>query len=276
MSLSVVVTTYNRPAALARVLDALAAQTEPPDEVVVADDGSGPETASMLSARKGDPFPLLHVWQPDEGFRAALSRNRAVAASRGDWLHFLDGDCVPRPHFVERARRLSKRGWALAGDRILLSPGLTERIEREALPVHRWSVATLTGYRLRGGINRLLPLAYWPWLARRGRRQDDWRLLRTANVGLHRADFEAVNGFDSSFVGWGLEDSEFAIRLINSGVRLRSGRLAIGVLHLWHRESPRTALDRHRSLLEAAIREGRVRAVQGLAETIASGAGSVA
>ena len=271
MKVSVIVSTYNRPAALERVLDGLAAQARPPFEVIVADDGSGPPTAALLAGRH-DPFPVHHAWQPDDGFRLARVRNLAALRSAGDWLHFLDGDCVPRPRFVARIIDLGGPGIALAGDRILVSRALTERIERERLPIHAWSFTHWLRERCRGGINRLLPLGHWPFVAGRGRRRQDWRLLRGANFGLARADLFAVNGFEESFSGWGLEDSEFAVRLINQGIALRSARLALGVLHLWHPEQARSALERNRELLEAARADGRTRARRGLAELAAEAA----
>jgi len=263
--ISVVVSTYNRPTALERVLDGLAAQSPLPLEVIVADDGSGPQTAALLAARQ-DPFPLHHAWQSDNGFRLARARNLATLRSTGDWLHFLDGDCVPRSGFIARIARLGGPGVALAGDRILLSREFTERVERERLAVHAWPFACWLRERRGGGINRLLPLAHWPFVAGRGWRRRDWRLLRGANFGLARADLFAVNGFEESFAGWGLEDSEFAVRLINRGIALRSARLALGVLHLWHAEQPRGALERNRELLDAALADGRTRARRGLAE----------
>ena len=268
MRVSVIVSTYNRPAALERVLDGLAAQAPPPLEVIVADDGSGPQTAGLVAGRR-DPFPVHHAWQPDDGFRLARARNLASLRSTGDWLHFLDGDCVPRAGFIARIQRLGAPGVALAGDRILLSRELTERIELERLPVHAWPLSRWLRERRRGGINRLLPLAYWPFDAGRGRRRRDWRLLCGANFGLARTDLFAVNGFEESFSGWGLEDSEFAVRLINRDIALRSARLALGVLHLWHPEQPRGALERNRGLLDAALADGRTRARRGLAELAA-------
>lgn len=269
MKVSVIVSTYNRPAALARVLDALAAQASLPCEVVVADDGSQGATTDVVAARR-DPYPVHHARQEDDGFRLARVRNLAALRASGDWLHFLDGDCIPRPDFVARIRRLGAPGVALAGDRILLSQELTGRIEAEALPAHAWGLARWLRERARGGINRLLPLAYWPFVAGRSHRSRDWRLLRGANFGLMRDDLRAVNGFEESFSGWGLEDSEFAVRLINARIALRSARLALGVLHLWHPERPRDALERNQELLAATRAEGRTRARRGMAELAAT------
>ena len=85
MTISLIVTTYNRPDALRLVLDSISRQTRLPDEVVVADDGSGDETRRLLeNTAAGFPVPLRHVWQEDKGFRAGTARNKAIAAASGD------------------------------------------------------------------------------------------------------------------------------------------------------------------------------------------------
>ncbi|MGD9945856.1 MAG: glycosyltransferase family 2 protein [Burkholderiaceae bacterium] len=270
MRVSVIVSTYNRPRALDRVLHGLAEQQQPPAEVLVADDGSTADTRALVAAWAARfPVPLRHVWHPDSGFRLAAIRNRAARHAQGDWLQFIDGDCVPRPNFVARLSRLAAPGWVLAGDRLLLSQALSETIERDALPVHRWGTARWLSERRGGGVNRLAPLLHWPLAAGRGLRRRDWRHLRGASIGIGRGDFDRVNGFEESFVGWGLEDSEFAIRLLNAGVGIRSGRLALALLHLWHAERPRDDVERNRRLLDEARAAGRTRAAQGLAESAA-------
>lgn len=269
MRTSVVVTTYNRPLALERVLHALAEQDQAPSEVLVADDGSGPETRAMVE-RWADSgrLALRHVWHEDHGFRAAAIRNRAAGAAAGDLLLFLDGDCVPGRSFVRRSLWLAEPGWVVAGDRILLTESLTRDVERGALALHRWGLARWIGERARGRINRLGPLCLWPTLAGRGYRETDWRHLRSANMGISRRDFESVDGFDESFQGWGFEDSELAVRLINAGVRIRTGRCAIGVFHLWHPENSREAVASNQTLLEQAIAQKKMRALQGLSSHI--------
>ncbi len=98
---SVIVATYNRYDALDAVLRGLSKQTDRDFEVVVADDGSGPSTARVIGEwQRHFADRLIHVWQPDEGFRLAEIRNRAVGKSAGDYLVFLDGDCIPLGDFV--------------------------------------------------------------------------------------------------------------------------------------------------------------------------------
>ena len=139
MRIAVLVTTYNRPDALAAVLDGYAAQRGAQFELVVADDGSTGETRRLLEARKPHfPFALSHVWHEDQGFRAAAIRNRALAATQADYVVFTDGDCVPAPGFVAQHQRLAERGWFVAGNRILLSDALTRRVLDSHAPIHEW------------------------------------------------------------------------------------------------------------------------------------------
>ncbi|MGH1359177.1 MAG: glycosyltransferase [Burkholderiaceae bacterium] len=267
MRVSVLVSTFNRPRALARVLDALASQTVAPLEVVVADDGSQPETAALVEQVKQHfPVPLIHAWQEDHGFRLSAVRNLAVSRSSGDWLHFLDGDCVAQTSLVERVCELAEPGWMLAGDRMLLSEQFTAQVEADALPIHRWSRGQWKSCRQQGGVNRLHPLNFWPYKLGRAWRQRDWKSFRSANVGLMREDFVRVNGFEAEMEGWGLEDSEFAVRAINAGLRIRSGRWALGVFHLWHREQSREAVEKNKQIFQYAISSGKTRANIGLAE----------
>jgi glycosyltransferase involved in cell wall biosynthesis len=95
-AISVVVSTYEWPEALDVVLRALSEQPGERFEIVVADDGSGQETAEVVERWRHE-LDLRHVWQSNEGFLKAKLLNRAALATRGDYLVFLDGDCVPRP-----------------------------------------------------------------------------------------------------------------------------------------------------------------------------------
>lgn len=271
MRVSVVVTTYERPDALALVLRSLAAQDHRDTEVIVADDGSGPDTRAVVdAARRGFPFRLEHAWQEDRGFRAARARNLAAAASEGAYLVFLDGDCVVLRDFVSRHLRLAEKGWFVASHRMLADRTLTERMLVERPDVNQWTLADWRRLRRQGLVNRLSPLLRLPdgpWRKLTPRR---WQGVRSCNMGLWRADFQAVNGFDERFVGWGLEDSDLAVRLIRAGVRRKEGRFAAPCLHLWHPESQRDRLADNDALLTRVMEEGRTRAERGLAELAGS------
>lgn len=265
MRMSVIVTTYNRPDALAAVLDGLAAQPEPDFEVLVADDGSRPDTAELVAARASDfPVRLSHVWQPDDGFRAGAARNRAVARATGDYLLFIDGDCVPRRDFVASHRALAEPGCFVAGNRVLLAQGFTSRALAARLPLHAWGRARWLLARLGGRINRWLPLLSLPDAAWRKRQPARWQGARTCNLAIWRSDFLQVNGFDERYAGWGHEDADLAVRLIRAGVCRKDGRCATAVLHLWHRESDRSHLPENEQRLAAILADQRVRAEIGV------------
>lgn len=266
--LSLIVTTYNRPDALRAVLDALACQQGAGEfEVLVADDGSRPDTAELVAAHaRSYPVPLLHVWQEDAGFRAAAARNKAALRASGDYLIFLDGDCLPLPDFCARHRRLLEAGWCVAGSRVLLSETFTGSLLAGANPaqVVHWRSADWRAAVKRRQANKATACRRWPLgpLRKLGGRR--WQRVRTCNLGVWRSDFVAVNGFDESFNGWGYEDSDFAVRLLRHGVRVKDGRFSVPVLHLWHRENDRSKQPENWARFEATLNGNHVRARQGL------------
>ena len=263
--ISVIVSTYNRPDALGACLRSLGRQTDGDFEIIVADDGSGPATRDVIDAWKETlGVPLTHVWQEDRGFRLAEIRNRAIAASAGSYLVFLDGDCIALPRFVAAHRALAKPGFFVAGNRALLSRGLTEEILANKLEPERWGPASWMRRRVRGDINRLLPLVSLPLGPLRKRLTTEWEGVRGGNFAFHRADLERVDGFETAFTGWGLEDSDIVIRMIRAGVRRKDGRFATGVLHLWHPEADRSRFAANKTQLAELITSDRVRAVSGL------------
>lgn len=239
LAISVVVTTYNRPKALSKVLDALDKQHWSRFEVIVGDDGSTQETGDLVHAKSQIVhYPLKHVWQEDQGFRAARVRNIAAKEASGNYLVFLDGDCIPRPSWLANHAKLAQKGWFVAGNRVLLSPDFTNQIE---------SSETFTTpdvfkcFQLvsSGAINRIYPLLSLPLGPLRTLRSVRWQKARSCNLAVWTDDFKKVDGFDLTFEGWGFEDSDLAIRLINSGVYQKSGNYATAVLHLHHKEYPR-------------------------------------
>src|SRR5689334_9761349 len=83
MKIAVIVTTYNRPDALDAVLDAYTVQSDLDFELLVADDGSTARTRELTERfAQHAPFAVAHVWQEDEGFRAAAIRNKALARTQ--------------------------------------------------------------------------------------------------------------------------------------------------------------------------------------------------
>ncbi len=265
MKLAVIVTTYNRPDALAAVIAGYRAQSDRDFELIVADDGSTGDTRRVVeqqAARRG--LTLRHVWQADQGFRAAAIRNRAVASTQAEYLVFTDGDCVPVRGFVAAHRRLAEHGCFLAANRVLLSEAFTRRVLAESLPIHAWGWPQWGRAWLRRDVNRLLPLLQLPDGGFRRRAPARWEGVKTCNLSVWRSDFERVNGLDEAYQGWGLEDSDLVIRLLHAGVAHKSARFAAPVFHLWHRENDRSRLEENQRRLDALLRSDKVRATLGL------------
>jgi GT2 family glycosyltransferase len=262
-----VVLTYNRPDALLAVLRALAPQCPADAVVVVADDGSRPESVAAVKA--GLPrfqCRVRHVWHPDVGFTAARARNLGASHAQADYLIFLDGDCVPAPRFVEHHLRLAQQGHFVNGSRILLSERLSTRVLRRETELGSLSRREWMRLRVAGDVNKLTHLLYWP--SAPGRVQDGfrWNGIRSCNFGVWYRDFEAVNGFDESFSGWGHEDADLVLRLHHAGRRRKNGWFATEVFHLWHAENSRHHEAGNRDRVLRRMQGAAVRAEAGLAE----------
>ncbi len=255
MKTTVIVTTYNRPDALREVIRGFTNQEDLRFDLIVADDGSEDETGSMLKSMADSlPFSLKHVWHEDLGFRAAAIRNKAIVQSNADYLIFTDGDCIPQKNFVKNHKKLAERGWVLSGNRILMSKVMTNELLRERLDWSGWGASNYVIHCLRRRINRLLPLVDLSAIESfRKLQAKKWRGVKTCNLSVWKSDIVAVNGFEESYQGWGLEDSDLVVRLIKKGLCVKSARFATPVLHLWHEENDRSQLTENQRLLDAVI-----------------------
>lgn len=267
MKISFIVLTYNRSDALLAVLRALATQCGPQNEVLIADDGSRPDQVALL-VRDLPTFncPVLHVWHPDNGFTAARARNLAAHAATGDYLVFLDGDCVPNRSFVAQQMRLAEQHCFVNGSRVLLSEKLSEQVCNGSIDLLRSSSLFWLNARLTGDCNKLLHLLVWPWRLFRVKQGFEWRGIRSCNMAVWRSDFIAVNGFDEVFEGWGHEDADLVLRLSHLGVQRKNGFMSTEVFHLWHRENQRIQETLNKSRVMQRLTTDLIKAEKGLAE----------
>jgi glycosyltransferase involved in cell wall biosynthesis len=263
---TVIVTTYNRPDALASVVQGFFLQEDLDFDLIIADDGSDRHTRDVISQLKLDgPFEISHVWHENLGFRAAAIRNKAIKASQGDYLIFTDGDCIPRKNFVSNHKKLAQEGYFLAGNRVLLSRRLTQKILTHDVRFVHWSSWTILKHYFVRDINRLLPLVSSTWLTPfRKSSPSRWEGVKTCNFSAWRSDLFNVNGFEEQYEGWGLEDSDLVVRLLKNGVKHKNARQATPTLHLWHPENDRSSLERNKERLRAIMSSDRIAANVGL------------
>jgi glycosyltransferase involved in cell wall biosynthesis len=266
-TVSVVITTYNRSDALLAVLAGLARQTDRNFEVVVADDGSREEHQRALrEALVAHELKVVHVWHPDVGFTASKVRNRGVAAAKGQYIIFMDGDCVPEVDFIARHKQLAEIGHFVNGSRVLLSPELTQRVVSGGEQISGRSALYWIDQRLRGHASKLTHLLRWSGNFLRVKRNFYWKGIRSCNMGVWRSDYERVDGFDESFVGWGHEDADFVLRLHHAGVVRKNGFCATEVFHLWHREAARNQESQNARTVREREHTDIVRAASGYAQ----------
>ncbi|WP_426339536.1 glycosyltransferase family 2 protein [Pseudoduganella sp. S-14] len=270
-TISLIITTYNRPDALTAVVEACFAQDDQDFEIIIADDGSTNNTRDTVAALQArSPVPLKHVWQEDIGFRAARARNLGILAAQGEYIVFIDGDCVPQKNFISSHRRLARRGHVVTGSRVLLSEAYTRRLLEQHLDIQRLGPLEKFKLYLTGGANKFLQTVVPLPDVGRESKHFTWRRIKSCNMAAWRSDLDLVNGFDQSFTGWGHEDSDLVLRLFNAGVMRKSGAFATEVYHLWHREAKRDQESSNRSaVLQRAI-DRTTQAVAGLRELRAS------
>jgi glycosyltransferase involved in cell wall biosynthesis len=265
---SLIVTTYDWPAALDLVLESALQQSVPPGELLVADDGSDERTAMVVGGFvdrfRARGVAVHHVWHPDRGFRAAEIRNRALAMARGEYILLVDGDCILHPAFTRSHLAFARTGTFVQGTRVLLS----QRRSASALASRQTSF-----HPFQTGISNRVNALSASWLSRIvPSSRDPLSGVRSCNMGFWRSDAVRVNGFDERFVGWGREDSEFVARMTHAGVRRRKLKFGGIVYHLWHPERPRDALKANDELLANARQSGASRAVEGMDRYMADGA----
>lgn len=261
MRLTLAITTYERPDALAAVLATAIDQAELPLEIVVADDGSAEATRAVVeAAARQAPASLAvrYIRQPHEGFRLTRLRNLAIAAARGDYVVFVDGDMLLHRAFVADHRRAAVPGHFVQGVRVPLGPRATRALL--AAPGQRPDAAALAG----AGLRRLYALhvpAVQPALAGLA---NAFIAIKGCNQGFWRADLVRANGFNEAIEGWGPEDKELCARLAHAGIRRRTLLLGGIAWHLDHAPAARDRRAANEAVLAATLAARDVRCARGL------------
>ena len=256
MKLSLVISTYNQPDALAIALQGWQRQTRWPDEVLFSDDGSADPTKMQINQFAATaPVPVRHIWHPDDGFRKTIILNKTVAAATGDYLVFTDGDCVPHPQFIADHAALAENGFWVQGRRCFVREKFVPEFTAAIMPAFNWM--------LTGKITGAAKGVRWPFpIIRRDRKQ---RGIIGCNMAFWRDDLVAVNGFDEDYTGWGTgEDSDVATRVYHLG---RQRKFIYGraiTFHLNHPQAPRGHHSASLARLAETIARKKIRCEHGL------------
>jgi len=265
---SVIVPTYNTPRELDLVFCGLARQKVPPDEILVADDGSTQETSDLIASWSGElRCDLKHVWQSDRGYRKARIVNEAVRRARGNHLIFLDGDSIPHSHWVADHMHAADGRRVLCGRRVRVGPQLSKELNRKQILDGELDsrIGPVFQSALAGDTKRfLLGVRLPPWLARCFHPRP--RKLMGVNFSLPREAFVSVNGYDEEWAIYGHEDRDLELRLLRSGLPFYPLLNRAVVYHLYH--PPRPTSQQSRSLIQAQEASDRRRCERGLIGTL--------
>ena len=246
MSVSLIITTYNRPDALLLVLRSIEGQVTLPDEVIIADDGSHRESQKLITDfRQSSNLNIIHSWQEDKGFRAAKSRNKAISKSNGDYIVLIDGDMILHPEFINDHINQAQPSFFVQGSRVLL----TEDKTNQTLDQQKINFSLLSnGLQNRNNAfhSNILSTLF-------SNKRNYLRGIRTCNMAFYKQDCININGFNNDFEGWGREDTEFITRLLNSGINRKNVRFNAIQFHLWHNEIIRDSLKKNNEILQDTI-----------------------
>jgi len=244
MKTALIITTYNNPEVLALSLKTALCQTVAPFEILVADDGSTAETADLVSRiSRESTIPVIHCWQENKGFRAARCRNMAIARSNAEYCILIDGDIILENHFIEDHIHYAVKGYFVQGSRVILSEEATATILQEK-NTHVGFFDHSVGNRKNCIRSAFLSKIFSLKNCKLGG-------IKTCNFAFWKHDAVVVNGFNEDFVGWGQEDTEFAARLLHSGICRQNIRFNALAFHMYHPIVARDSLSQNDTLLKS-------------------------
>lgn len=265
LKISVIISTYNNPAWLEKVLWGYLKQTFPPHEIVIADDGSGEPTRLLIESYKSK-LPIKHIWHEDDGFQKSRILNKAITASEGDYLLFTDQDCIPRADFVETHVRNAQKGYFLSGGYFRLPLPISTQISQEDVESGR--------------------VFHLSWLYKQGLKRSfkDTKLTKNrffaklmnivtptkatwngCNASGWKSDVVKVNGFNED-MQYGGQDREFGERLWNIGLRSKQIRYTAILAHLDHKRPYKTkeSIEKNLNIRRATRKNKTIKTPNGI------------
>jgi len=245
MTCSLVITTYNWKEALELVLLSVLKQTVLPNEIIIADDGSREDTKVLINHFiNTTTLNIVHSWQEDDGFRASSSRNKAISKASGEYIILIDGDMILHENFIKDHISFATQGHFVQGSRILLTKEKAKEVFANKMIEFSFFTKGLQNRKNRIKLGLLSNLF--------SKANKNLKGIKTCNMAFFKKDCMSVNGFNEDFVGWGREDSEFAVRLLNNNILRKNIKFAAIAYHIFHEENSRKMLDVNDKILANA------------------------
>lgn len=261
MKVAVIISTYNAPEWLEKVLWGYENQRWKDFELIIADDGSGPSTATLIAEfQKNTSLSIKHVWHEDQGFQKSAILNKAIVASQADYLIFSDGDCIPRIDFVEVHVKRARTGYFLSGGYFMLPMVTSKKITRDDIVSGnafnvRWLEAngltsTYKTLKLtsRGWVEKFMNAITPTKATWNGHNSSGWK-----------KDIVAVNGFNEE-MQYGGQDRELGERMMNNGIRGKQIRYSAICIHLDHKRGYATpeSIAKNRGIRDVTRKQKKV------------------
>jgi glycosyltransferase involved in cell wall biosynthesis len=234
-SCSLVTPTYNWPEALELLLLSVLNQTQLPNEVISADDGSREETKLLIEKfQKKFPIPLVHIWHEDVKNRKPRIMNKAIAAAKYNYIVEIDGDIIMNKFFIEDHLKNAEKGFYLFGSRVNIQKNILD---------HLFQSKKINFNVFSKGIKKRMRTIRIPLMMNFAKPHPSRsKKLRGCNMSFWREDFIKINGFNENLVGWGIDDSEMIQRLHNTGIKGKRLKYAGIAFHIYHPEQSKSHL----------------------------------
>ncbi len=248
MKTSLLISTYNWTEALELVLKSVQVQTKKPDELILADDGSTKETRELINKfRRNTNIEVIHVWHEDDGFNKSAILNKAISKSKGDYIIQTDGDCILHSDFVKDHLFLARNKTYLYGSRVSIKKNyLKQLFKTKNIKFNFFSKSIKK--RTRTLRIPLFSLFY------RSKNKFS-KKMRGCNISYWKKDFIMVNGYNEDIKGWGREDSELIIRMMNNGCHGKRIRYSGIVYHIWHKTNSKNNFKKNDKIQQLAIQQ---------------------
>lgn len=246
MKIALIIATYNWPSALSCCLNSLLLQSKMPDEIIIADDGSTDDTKAVIDGfMNTHKITIKHVWHEDKGFRLSHIRNKAIAMSTSDYIIQIDGDIIMHTEFIKDHFRNAQNSRYIKGSRVLMNEECSSHYlyaNKEQPSVFSSGIVN----RLNAVHSKVLQKLFFKKISNPFK-------IRGCNMSFWKNDFIQVNGYNEDISGWGREDSELVMRLINNnifGKTLKFGGIAF---HIYHKENSKKDLSQNDEVLNKTI-----------------------
>ncbi|MDH5612955.1 MAG: glycosyltransferase [Gammaproteobacteria bacterium] len=262
MRISLIVAIYKDLEALKLIIDSLRQQDYSNFELVVAEDNNDPSISNYL--KTVTDIDILHTTQDDIGIRKARSINNAIIKSTGDYLIFIDGDCIPYRSFISSHAKLAEKGYVLSGRRVNLGPRISSLIRHghlKASTIEKFFLLSTTILMLDGATHLGQGLYFNPDnLAHRkiiSKRKNSNVSLLGCNFSCFKKDMLAIDGFDESYMGESClaDDTDLQWRFEAYGAKSKSCKMAANIFHLHHGARPHQPIDGKAEMLKMLSRK---------------------